>query len=144
MALFFFGGATLQDFAFALIIGIASGAYSSFFVAAPLLSVLKSREPEYRGRKGTTDLPAFMLGKAGVEQQKVAVAAGVDGAFAIDAGDDDEDAAAPSSPSEDASTDVAPTPTAETTPPAATSAGPDDAAIEAARQRRANRRGKKR
>ena len=144
LALFFFGGATLQDFAFALIIGIASGAYSSFFVAAPLLSVLKSREPEYRGRKGTTDLPAFMLGKAGVEQQKVAVAAGVDGAFAIDAGDDDEDAAAPSSPSEDASTDVAPTPTAETTPPAATSAGPDDAAIEAARQRLANRRGKTR
>jgi predicted RND superfamily exporter protein len=74
LALFFFGGATLQDFAFALIVGIAIGAYSSFFVASPLLSVLKSGEPEYRGRKGSTELPAFMLGKAGAEQQAVAVA----------------------------------------------------------------------
>jgi SecD/SecF fusion protein len=65
LALFFFGGATLQDFAFALIIGIASGAYSSFFIAAPLLSVLKSREPAYKGRKGSDELPAFMLGHHG-------------------------------------------------------------------------------
>ena len=35
LTLFIFGGATLKDFAFALIIGIASGAYSSFFIASP-------------------------------------------------------------------------------------------------------------
>ena len=46
------GGATLKDFAFALMVGIASGAYSSIFIAAPLLCILKEREPEYARRKG--------------------------------------------------------------------------------------------
>jgi hypothetical protein len=45
-----FGGSTLKDFAFALLIGIASGAYSSIFIAAPLLTVWKEREPEYARR----------------------------------------------------------------------------------------------
>jgi SecD/SecF fusion protein len=49
-ALFIAGGATLKDFAFALIIGIVSGAYSSIFVAAPLLTIWKEREPEYARR----------------------------------------------------------------------------------------------
>ena len=48
-----FGGATLQDFAFALLIGIASGAYSSIFIAAPLLSLWKGHETEYRRRQAT-------------------------------------------------------------------------------------------
>ena len=51
MALLLFGGATLQDFAFALIVGITSGAYSSIFIAAPLLTIWKEREPEYAHRK---------------------------------------------------------------------------------------------
>jgi SecD/SecF fusion protein len=51
-ALFLYGGATLKDFAFALMVGIASGAYSSIFIAAPLLCILKEREPEYARRKG--------------------------------------------------------------------------------------------
>lgn len=45
-----FGGSTLKDFAFALFIGIASGAYSSIFVASPLLTYWKEREPRYRRR----------------------------------------------------------------------------------------------
>ncbi|MEP6893881.1 MAG: protein translocase subunit SecF, partial [Gaiellaceae bacterium] len=49
-SLLIYGGATLKDFAFALFIGIASGAYSSIFVAAPLVAVLKEREPEYARR----------------------------------------------------------------------------------------------
>ena len=49
-ALFLFGGATLKDFAFALIVGITSGAYSSIFIAAPLLTMWKEREPEYARR----------------------------------------------------------------------------------------------
>jgi SecD/SecF fusion protein len=53
-ALLFFGGATLKDFAFALLIGIASGAYSSIFIAAPLLSLWKDREPEYARRQART------------------------------------------------------------------------------------------
>jgi len=45
------GGATLKDFAFALIVGVTSGAYSSIFIAAPLLTIWKEREPEYVRRK---------------------------------------------------------------------------------------------
>lgn len=45
-----FGGPTLKDFAFALVIGIASGAYSSIFIASPLLVIWKHREPTYRKR----------------------------------------------------------------------------------------------
>lgn len=37
VAIFFFGGQTLKWFSLALIIGIASGAYSSIFIASPLL-----------------------------------------------------------------------------------------------------------
>ena len=36
-ALFFFGGAVLRDFSFAILIGIAIGTYSSVFVAAPIV-----------------------------------------------------------------------------------------------------------
>jgi SecD/SecF fusion protein len=50
-ALMFFGGETLQDFAFALLIGIASGAYSSIFIATPVLQHWKEREPGYRARR---------------------------------------------------------------------------------------------
>src|SRR6266540_278072 len=53
-ALFLFGGATLKDFAFALMVGIASGAYSSIFIAAPLLTIWKEREPDYARRKDET------------------------------------------------------------------------------------------
>lgn len=42
-ALFFFGGATIKGFVLVLIIGIASGAYSSIFIASPLLVVLERR-----------------------------------------------------------------------------------------------------
>jgi SecD/SecF fusion protein len=51
IALEVLGGATLKDFAFALIIGVTSGAYSSIFIAAPLLCWWKEREPEYAKRK---------------------------------------------------------------------------------------------
>jgi len=51
LALLFFGGATLQDFAFALLVGITSGAYSSIFIAAPLITLWKEREPEFARRK---------------------------------------------------------------------------------------------
>lgn len=37
-ALVFLGGATIKNFAMALLVGIASGAYSSIFVASPLLA----------------------------------------------------------------------------------------------------------
>jgi len=43
VAIFFFGGDTTQSFVLALIIGIISGAYSSIFVASPLLVVWEHR-----------------------------------------------------------------------------------------------------
>jgi SecD/SecF fusion protein len=51
-SLLFFGGATLKDFAFALMIGITAGAYSSIFIAAPLVTIWKEHEPEYSRRRG--------------------------------------------------------------------------------------------
>ena len=44
LALLLFGGETLKDFAFALMVGIASGAYSSIFIASPVLTHWKERE----------------------------------------------------------------------------------------------------
>jgi preprotein translocase subunit SecF len=41
LALFFYGGDTLKNFAFALLVGVTSGAYSSIFIASPLLVMWK-------------------------------------------------------------------------------------------------------
>jgi preprotein translocase subunit SecF len=41
------GATTLQYFGLALVIGLTSGAYSSIFIASPILSVMKEREPRY-------------------------------------------------------------------------------------------------
>ncbi len=67
-ALFFAGGATLKDFAFALLVGITSGAYSSIFVAAPLLTMWKEREPEYARR---LDAPGYQ--RSGREESVSAI-----------------------------------------------------------------------
>jgi preprotein translocase subunit SecF len=41
------GATTLEEFGLALLIGLASGAYSSLFIASPLLAIMKEREPRY-------------------------------------------------------------------------------------------------
>jgi preprotein translocase subunit SecF len=41
------GAETLQDLALALFVGVAAGAYSSIFIAAPLVAAWKEREPRY-------------------------------------------------------------------------------------------------
>ncbi|MBR0260397.1 MAG: protein translocase subunit SecF [Selenomonadaceae bacterium] len=46
-ALFFFGGETTKDFAFALIVGFMSGCYSSIFIAGPLWLELR----KFAGKK---------------------------------------------------------------------------------------------
>jgi SecD/SecF fusion protein len=51
LCLLLFGGATLKNFAFALLVGILSGAFSSIFVASPILTLLKEREPQNRKLK---------------------------------------------------------------------------------------------
>jgi len=46
------GAVALRDFAVALVIGIVAGTYSSIFIAAPLVSLLKERDPKYRSLRG--------------------------------------------------------------------------------------------
>ena len=50
-ALMLFGGETLKDFGFALLVGVASGTYSSIFIAAPVLVHWKEREPIWKRRE---------------------------------------------------------------------------------------------
>jgi SecD/SecF fusion protein len=76
VALLAFGGVAgsseLQDFAFALLIGVASGAYSSIFIASPVLTHWKEREAQYRSRKHRIEeelgyVPAYAPTGADVE-----------------------------------------------------------------------------
>jgi preprotein translocase subunit SecF len=65
------GASTLKDLALALLVGILSGTYSSVFVATPVLTVLKEREPRYRNvrekvlREAKRQTPAPALAGAG-------------------------------------------------------------------------------
>ena len=52
-ALLLFGESTLGDFAFALLVGIAAGTYSSIFVATPTLCLYKA----WRAKKGVRRMP---------------------------------------------------------------------------------------
>jgi SecD/SecF fusion protein len=66
IAILLFGGATLKDFAFAIMIGIASGAYSSIFIASPVLTHWKEREGVYRNRRARIErdfgyVPAYAV-----------------------------------------------------------------------------------
>jgi hypothetical protein len=83
LSLHFFGGATLKDFAFALLIGITSGAYSSIFVAAPMLTIAKEREPEYARRKAQ-DLHEGMKSSVLLRAAEEAAAAEPDPATPVD------------------------------------------------------------
>jgi SecD/SecF fusion protein len=73
IALLLFGGETLGDFAFALLIGVASGAYSSIFIASPVLTHWKEREAVYTSRRHRLEdenngtVPAYATGAAGQE-----------------------------------------------------------------------------
>jgi preprotein translocase subunit SecF len=48
LSLLLFGGDTLKDFAFAMLVGVVTGAYSSIFIATPVLVLLKEREERFR------------------------------------------------------------------------------------------------
>jgi SecD/SecF fusion protein len=73
-SLLLFGGATLKTFALALLVGITSGAYSSIFVAAPLLTMWKEREPEYRRLIGSEAVAAGVGGQALLDRAEAAAA----------------------------------------------------------------------
>jgi SecD/SecF fusion protein len=71
LAIMIFGGDTLRDFAFALLVGTLSGTYSSVFIAGPVLTHWKEREPVYRAREARIRgqfggaLPAYAVATAG-------------------------------------------------------------------------------
>ena len=79
ISLLIFGGDTLKDFAFALLVGIVSGAYSTIFIATPVLTMLKEREPEYARRRGTAAEDVYSKDGEGVPGAEPEVAAGGSG-----------------------------------------------------------------
>jgi SecD/SecF fusion protein len=75
LCLLFFGGETLQDFAFALAIGVLSGAYSSIFIASPVLMHWKEGEGVWRARRrriaaaNDGEVPAYATAGAAIEAE---------------------------------------------------------------------------
>ena len=87
-SLLLFGGETLKDFAFALLVGVLSGAYSSIFIATPVLVEWKERELTYMRRRRLMiqeyggHIPAFPVGMLGERAPAVAAAGAGAGAGA--------------------------------------------------------------
>ena len=53
VVLLIFGGAVIHDFAFALMVGIVTGTYSSIYVASPILLLWEGKRPSTaKGKKG--------------------------------------------------------------------------------------------
>ncbi len=51
IALLIFGGEVLRSFAIAILVGVASGTYSSIFIASPVLALWKEHEPAFKRRR---------------------------------------------------------------------------------------------
>jgi preprotein translocase subunit SecF len=142
-----FGGLALRDFALALFVGLLTGAYSSIFVATPVLAWLKERQPRYRALRERAEAD---LAKAAVVAPVPPVVAGepadvpVDGAdvdFGGDADDLDGDHTGEPAPAPRPAPAAAPPPTAR--PPAAPY-GTSTASRGTANPRGRQQRGKKR
>ena len=78
-ALLLFGGTTLKNFAFALFVGVASGTYSSIFIAAPILAMLKESEPKYQQLRAKAERQATRPGLRAVPERARALPARGDG-----------------------------------------------------------------
>jgi preprotein translocase subunit SecF len=75
------GAATLKDLALALFVGIVAGAYSSIYIATPVLSIMKEREPRYRNVREKMQRAAERAEARGADVlSPVEAAAGVGGA----------------------------------------------------------------
>ena len=61
---FVLGGQTLKDFALALFVGLIVGAYSSIFVATPILAWLKERQPKYAALRERAQIDLARAAKA--------------------------------------------------------------------------------
>ena len=65
------GAVSLEEFAIALLVGLALGAYSSIFVATPLLAVFKTRESKYASMADEVHIGAEMARIAGSGKKTV-------------------------------------------------------------------------
>lgn len=54
------GAVALREFAMALLVGLATGAYSSIYIASPILGILKERVPQYLPMRGHLSLGSDM------------------------------------------------------------------------------------
>lgn len=61
VALYFFGGAVIHDFAFAMLIGVIAGSYSTIYIASPILILWEER----KGRSGGVQIAESAEGAAG-------------------------------------------------------------------------------
>jgi preprotein translocase subunit SecF len=81
------GAVTLREFALALLVGLLTGSYSSIFIAAPILAMLKGREPRYRLLRGPhatkLELERLVLGGSPTAKREAA-------RIRADAGDGDD------------------------------------------------------
>jgi preprotein translocase subunit SecF len=116
------GATPLQEFALALLVGLFCGAYSSPFIASPLLAVLKEREPRYRDIKRRVEAREAKAETASrkAAATKAAAAPGKDDT------DDADDLEAGAEPDADA---AAPLPSSGNGGPAARSASSGDRVI---------------
>lgn len=83
------GQETLAEFALALLVGMVTGAYSSIFVAAPLLGVLKRTDSNWKGRNiqravGEVLRDMVMGGSIGSRRTRAAAASGEAGSLATE------------------------------------------------------------
>jgi preprotein translocase subunit SecF len=70
------GAVALQEFALALLVGLSLGAYSSIYVATPLLGVLKSREVKFQPMANELHLGEDMARIAGAGKKAPRVSTG--------------------------------------------------------------------
>ncbi|MFE7120224.1 protein translocase subunit SecF, partial [Streptomyces sp. NPDC057654] len=81
----FLGAGMLNDISLALFVGLAAGAYSSIFIATPLVADLKERDPQMKA------LAKRVRAKRASAAAKAESGAGTDGPDADDAADDTDD-----------------------------------------------------
>ncbi len=100
---FYLGSGPLKDLALALFVGMAAGAYSSIFIATPLLAQLKMREPSMIAQAKRVASRRAQIAKeggaspapsrGGASPARAAVAGGATATTALVADDADTDAA---------------------------------------------------
>jgi preprotein translocase SecF subunit len=76
VALLLFGGASLQNFAFALLVGIVSGGYHSIFYSAPLVVRLRAQQQRRAARRRVTERRAALERPRTVAEARAQTAAG--------------------------------------------------------------------